>query len=59
MGRQQAGLSTALYAGSGDRVPVDNYMEGDGSLLAEKEEEEKAKRLQKKREEEGLYKARR
>ena len=45
--------------GSGDRVPVDNYMEGDGSLLAEKEEEEKAKRLQKKREEEGLYKARR
>ena len=32
----------------GDGVPVDNYMEGDGSLLAEKEKEEEAKRTQKK-----------
>ena len=32
----------------GDGVPVDNYMEGDGSLRAEKEKEEEAKRSQKK-----------
>ena len=32
----------------GDGVPVENYMEGDGSLLAEKEKEEEAKRAQKK-----------
>ena len=31
----------------GDGVPVENYMEGDGSLLAEKEKEEEVKRLQK------------
>ena len=27
----------------GDGVPVENYVEGDGSLLAEKEKEEEAK----------------
>ena len=32
----------------GDGVPVDNYVKGDGSLLAEKEKEEEAKRTQKK-----------
>lgn len=32
----------------GDGVPVDDYAECDGSLLAEKEEKGKAKRLQKK-----------
>ena len=29
-------------------MPVDNYVEGDGSLLAEKEKDEKAKQTQKK-----------
>ena len=28
-------------------MPVDNYVEGDGSLQAEKEKEEEAKRTQK------------
>ena len=32
----------------GDGVPVKNYVEDDGSLLAEKEKEEEAKRSQKK-----------
>ena len=32
----------------GDSVPAENYMEGDSSLLAEKEKEEEAKRAQKK-----------
>ena len=32
----------------GDRVPVDNHMEDDGSLQAEKEEKEEANRSQKK-----------
>ena len=32
----------------GDRVPVDNYMEGDGSLRAESGKEEQVKRLQNK-----------
>ena len=36
------------YKMCGDGVPVDNHMEDDGLLLAEKEEVEKTKKLQKK-----------